>query len=337
MKKPNFGSEYWNPQKLLSHNKLFNFVIGNRGGGKSFGAKRLAINNWLKKGEQFVYVRRYNTEFGTIQTYFDDIKQFYPDHEFEASGGEFKIDGETMGYYLPLSTSSKNKSTSYPDVTLIVYDEFIIDKGAYHYLKEEVTVFLDLYETIARPGTVDRKRTLVLFISNAISSVNPYFVYFGITPKRNTQFITKTSICVEMYKGTEFTERKRLTEFGQLIEGTRYGSYNLDNEFYRDNYNFIEKMSGKCIPWCRFKYLDSVYNIWFGCESGYVYFNMKKCPDSTPIFCLTGADHCVNIILINSIKSQPMMKNIRQAYDMGLVRFDGLKSKEAFYEIMQII
>lgn len=332
-----FDPMYWNPQKLLSYNKLFNFVIGNRGGGKSFGAKRLAINNWLKKREQFVYVRRYATEMENISNYFDDIARFYPEHTFEASGNVFKIDDEVCGYFIPLSTSTKNKSTSYPDVTMIIFDEFIIDKGVYHYLKEEVTVFLDLYETIARPGTKGRKRTLVLFISNAISSVNPYFIYFGIVPKMNTKFITKKSICVELYKGETFTDYKRQTEFGQLIEGTRYGNYNIENDFYRDNYNFVEKMTGTCIPWCGIKYMDCQYNIWFGCETGYLYFNSKKVPDSYPKFCLTTLDHCVNIMLVKNIKSQKLFKDIRFAYDTGLVRFDNLKSKEAFYEIMQIL
>lgn len=334
-----FKEEYWNPQKLLSYNKLFNFVIGNRGGGKSFGAKRLAINNWLRKREEFVYVRRYGTELDTISTYFDDIKSFYPEHEFEAGGGVFKIDNEVCGYYVQLSTSSKNKSTSYPNVSLIIYDEFIIDKGAYHYLKEEVQVFLDLYETIARPGTerLNGKDVRVLFISNAISSVNPYFIYFNIVPKNNTKFLNKEGICVELYKGAEFTERKRKTQFGKMIDNTRYGKYNLDNEFYRDNYNFVEKMKGHCIPWCSIIYFDEQYNIWFGAESGYLYFNEKKVPESYPKFCLTTLDHNVNIMLIKNIRSQKMFQNIRFAYDTGIVRFGSLKCKEMFYEIMNIL
>lgn len=40
---------YWNPNKTLSYNKLFNFIVGSRGGGKSFGAKDLCIRRFLKK------------------------------------------------------------------------------------------------------------------------------------------------------------------------------------------------------------------------------------------------------------------------------------------------
>lgn len=53
---------YWDINKSLSYNALFNFIIGARGVGKSYGAKKLAIQNFLKKGKQFVYVRRYKEE-----------------------------------------------------------------------------------------------------------------------------------------------------------------------------------------------------------------------------------------------------------------------------------
>ena len=47
------------------------------------------------------------------------------------------------------TTASILKSDAFPDVKLIIFDEFIIDnRGTYHYLKDEVTKFLDLYETV---------------------------------------------------------------------------------------------------------------------------------------------------------------------------------------------
>ena len=44
---------FWDINKTMTYNALFNFIIGNRGGGKSFGAKERAIDNFIKKGEQF--------------------------------------------------------------------------------------------------------------------------------------------------------------------------------------------------------------------------------------------------------------------------------------------
>ena len=53
---------YYNYNKIRSYNALFNFIIANRGGGKSYGAKEMVIKNFLKRCEQFVYVRRYKAE-----------------------------------------------------------------------------------------------------------------------------------------------------------------------------------------------------------------------------------------------------------------------------------
>ena len=50
---------FYDYNKVLSYNAMFNFIIGERGVGKTFGAKKFCINRFLKYGEQFVYIRRY--------------------------------------------------------------------------------------------------------------------------------------------------------------------------------------------------------------------------------------------------------------------------------------
>ena len=53
---------YYNYDKLFSFNFLMAFVIGERGCGKTFGAKVGVLKKFLKNGEQFIYLRRYKTE-----------------------------------------------------------------------------------------------------------------------------------------------------------------------------------------------------------------------------------------------------------------------------------
>ena len=53
---------YYNPQKLLSYNCLFNFIEGERGNGKTYAFKKFCIDNFIKKGLQFIWVRRYESE-----------------------------------------------------------------------------------------------------------------------------------------------------------------------------------------------------------------------------------------------------------------------------------
>ena len=53
---------YYNYDQLWSRNGTFNFVTGARGLGKTYGAKLFCIRNALRNGDQFIYLRRYNTE-----------------------------------------------------------------------------------------------------------------------------------------------------------------------------------------------------------------------------------------------------------------------------------
>ena len=43
-------SMYYDINKTLSYNTLFNFVVGPRGAGKTYAAKKRAISNFLKRG-----------------------------------------------------------------------------------------------------------------------------------------------------------------------------------------------------------------------------------------------------------------------------------------------
>ena len=54
--------KYYNIDDTLSRDRLFNFVVGPRGVGKTYSAKNRVIKNFINKGEQFVYIRRYDTE-----------------------------------------------------------------------------------------------------------------------------------------------------------------------------------------------------------------------------------------------------------------------------------
>ena len=62
----------------------------------------------------------------------------------------YKIDKKVAGYLIPLSTSLSEKSNEYPNVTTILFDEFLIDKSYIRYLDNEVETLLDLVYTVQR-------------------------------------------------------------------------------------------------------------------------------------------------------------------------------------------
>ena len=186
---------YWDINKSLSYNALFNFIVGNRGAGKTYGSKKYVINRFLKYGEQFVYIRRFKDELKKIKKFFDDIKPEFPDIDFKVKGKTFLINGKECGTAMPLSTAKIEKSTAFPLVTTIIFDEFILDKGTHHYLPDEVTNFLECYETIART----RDNCKVFFLSNAITITNPYFLYFNIKLPYGKTIMCKNDILIEAY------------------------------------------------------------------------------------------------------------------------------------------
>ena len=53
---------FYSYDRIRSYNAIWNFIISNRGGGKTYGFKMMGIKNFLKNGKQFIYVRRYKTE-----------------------------------------------------------------------------------------------------------------------------------------------------------------------------------------------------------------------------------------------------------------------------------
>ena len=55
-------SIYYDISDTLTHNALYNFIIGERGCGKTYSSKKFAIRRFLKTGEQFIYLRRYKSE-----------------------------------------------------------------------------------------------------------------------------------------------------------------------------------------------------------------------------------------------------------------------------------
>jgi predicted AAA+ superfamily ATPase len=94
-------SLYYDPNKMLSYNRILNFIIGARGIGKSYSMKVYPIKRFLKYGEQFIYVRRYKPELKKVTQYFDNIKHEFPNHEFKVKGREFYIDGKLCGWSIP--------------------------------------------------------------------------------------------------------------------------------------------------------------------------------------------------------------------------------------------
>ena len=171
-------SIYYNYNRVISYGALLNMLIGERGVGKTFGASELVTNNFIKKQRQFVYLRRYKSELSkSSKKFFSALitENKFPDHQLEVKGNTFYIDEEVAGYAMTLSTAQQLKGTNFDKVYYIIFDEFLIEEGQGHYLKNEVFSFLGLIETIARMREIK-----VFMLANAVSEINPYFLFFNL-------------------------------------------------------------------------------------------------------------------------------------------------------------
>src|SRR5690606_34164833 len=108
---------FYNYSKILSFNGTYNLLIGNRGQGKTYGMKKKCIKDGIKKGDQFIYLRRYKEELATARnTFFEDIKEVFPEYDFRTNGfaaqyshmsnrDTKKREWTTIGYFIALRQS----------------------------------------------------------------------------------------------------------------------------------------------------------------------------------------------------------------------------------------
>lgn len=329
---------YWNLKQTLSYNKLLNFVVGNRGAGKSYGSKKWCMEDWLKNKKQFIWVRRFGSEFEEFkETFFSDIKHEFEEHVWEVvSVGNtyrFKCDGEIIGFGMPLSISLKKKSTPYPNVDKIIFDEFIIEKGSSYYLKNEVEVFLDLMETVIRTRT-DFK--CVFFIANAITFTNPYFIYFKLDKPKNKKMITtKGDILLQFVANKEFIDKKKQSRFGKLIEGTDYAKYSIENDFRRDTTDFIIKQPKNLRYGFTLKSGLESYGVWWCDDEGLIFVSKKYDPSCKIKYTTILENHKPNTLLLKGGGKSVIFTHFVKAFKMGNVYFDSIKTKNIVLETIK--
>lgn len=345
MKKQNI---WWDINRTASYNALFNFIVGNRGAGKTYGFLKRQIQRFLRSPKnnrhQFIYMRRLKTELKKLTTsqngrLFDAVQREFPDHVLKAESDVLTIDGDICGYAVALSTSSILKSDSFPNVREIGFDEFIIDNTkTYHYLPDEVRKFQDAYETIARPGNdLTRPDTIVWFLSNAVTINNPYFSEFHLSPPINgdiQRFGKTKDMLVQNVANTALIERKKATRFGQMISGTRYEEYAYDNQWLLDDERFIEKKTQRSVYYMSLRYKDTWLGIWFDRLQMLYYVSTDIDLQYPVMYSATTDDHQPNTMLFKRAKSQAYIRQLITAYEMGAVRYESVKLKAWFRDIM---
>lgn len=334
---------YYNYSKLDSFNATFNFVVGARGLGKTWGAKRKVIAKGIKTGEQFIYVRRYKNELATAaRTFVADIANEFPDHHFRMNGSLFqfataesfeeKKDRKwiTIGFFIALSTSQMQKSVAFPNVKTIIYDEFIIERGALHYLPDEVTIFTNFYSTVDRY----QDKTRVYFLANSVSIMNPYFIDYDIVPNPDKEFVGKSDgfIMAHFPNADDFTSEVYETRFGKFIKDSDYSQYAVGNTFSDNN----DAMLAIKDPKARYQFTLECHNgsfsVWYNMFEN-EYFVQSKLPKVEEIFTLLPEKMDTHKRLM-TFSDRPLSM-LRTAFRQGSISFDKPATRNTFAEIFK--
>lgn len=343
---------WFTPNKQLTYNRIFNFVVGVRGGGKTFNTLLYAIEKFEKTGKQFIYLRRRAVDLDDScigskdkGNLFADIKDkgYFKDVDLKISadksgGYNFYYNDKLMGYGRALSTA--RRSTSKPEVNLIIFDEFLIDDTAgsndrYLNKGQEMFNFNNFYETIARGRDIP-----VFFIGNAFSMVNPYFLELGIriTDIEENKIYKGKAWTLVFWKDEEFMAERKKTQFYMATQNTKFSKHAFGNTFYLDKKDFIKKRDLGSEHQFSFAYLGKLYGVWVDWDNGIYYVSTKGGKTSREkTISLSLSDNKPNNINIRRYRNLPFMKAFRSACDTNNVFYDTQETYNLMSEILYLL
>lgn len=189
--------KYYDINKIIKDypTAYYYIVFGERSNGKTYSALEYAIRRYYELGEQFAYVRRFGEDVRkkNIQTLLSShvengliFKYSKGEHNaIDYATGTFiarryneegikENSDSIIGYVFDLNSTEHKKSTQYPKVTTIIFDEFLSRQG---YLMNEFVLFMNTLSTIIR----DRSDVKIFMLGNTVNKFCPYFQEMGLS------------------------------------------------------------------------------------------------------------------------------------------------------------
>lgn len=261
--------KWYRLDNILKYVGQYYMIIGERSNGKSYAMNEYIINKFFEEGEQFVYVKRYEEDIKkkymneVFNPLIDYILEKY-EHKIKFYQGQWLVyhkdsdgklaDCKVFGYAMSIAGSNRLKGTSYPQVTTILFEEFMsIDCT---YLSDEINLFLNLVSTITR----HRTNVKVFMLANTISKYTPYFSALGLKAHRikkggiikkqytdkkgfTTTFIIERTENVNVFDNEENKNKIVYNVFGNSGVGSMITTGDFEVHAYKrsiDNYCFEE-------------------------------------------------------------------------------------------------
>ena len=230
------NTEYYDVSHIDKLNCHYNVIFGKRSNGKTYSVLYKILKNYAEKGEQGAYIRRYREDFKGKRgaTMFDSLVandviskltdgkwttvKFYSDRWYFAKKDEsddrIVADSVPFCYGFSLAQMEHDKSTSYPLITTVVFDEFISRIG---YLNNEFVLFMNVLSTIIR----QRNNVKVYMLGNTVNKYCPYFQEMGL---KHIEDMEPGKIDVYTYGNSELRVACEYTQ-NHNIEGRKSDVY----------------------------------------------------------------------------------------------------------------
>ena len=335
--------KYYDGAKLLSLKDLegnppeIYIVTTNRSGGKTTYFGRLCVNRFLKFGEKFALIYRYNYELDDCaEKFFKDIGSlFFHTHEMtskrKASGifHELFLDDVSCGYALSLNSADQLKKYShlFSDVQRCIFDEFQSESG--HYCSDEIRKFLSVHTSIARGQGVQSRYVPVFMLGNSVSIINPYYTELGISNRlrTDTTYLRGVGYVLEQGYVESAAEAQKTSGFNKAFSSNKYTVYSTENVYLNDSKAFIEKPSGKSRYVCTIKYNGNHYGIREYAERGILYVDDVADTSYRLKIVVNSDDHERNYIMLK--RNDAFLMLMRKYFERGCFRFKNLSAKSA--------
>lgn len=217
--------KYYTLDKINATGALYRIAIGKRSNGKTYAGLKYTLQQYVKDGAQCAYVRRRKEDIlsremmslydnlaanGEIAAMTEnkyncvvyDTRRFYL--AFRDETGEIAAKDPTpCCFVFAINVSEHSKSTSYPHVKYIIFDELLSRSG---YVPDEFMLFSNLLSTIIR----GRDDVVIYMFGNTVSKYAcPYFTEMGL---KHIKDMKPDSIDVYTYGDTGLTVAVEFTD-----------------------------------------------------------------------------------------------------------------------------
>lgn len=188
-------TKYYRTTKIDKKNATYNVIFGERSNGKTYALLQKGIQEYVKDGSQMAYVRRWKEDItgkrasrlfaGLIENgeitritkgEFEGVHYYAGAWylcNYDEKGKAVFGDTDIICFAFALSDTEHNKSTSYPNVKLIIFDEFLTNNL---YLNDEFIHFMNTVSTIVRR----REDVKIYMLGNTVNKYCPYFKEMGL-------------------------------------------------------------------------------------------------------------------------------------------------------------